>query len=71
MLNKIWDPKTARILCTVIIFALVLAFLHAARETLTLFLFAILFAYFVAPLVSSWKSRCEAASRQSVRFTSF
>jgi predicted PurR-regulated permease PerM len=29
-----------------------LAFLHAARETLTLFLFAILFAYFVAPLVS-------------------
>ena len=34
------------------IFALGLAFLHAARETLTLFLFAILFAYFVAPLVS-------------------
>ncbi len=52
MLNKVWDPKTARILCTVIIFALVLAFLHAARETLILFLFAILFAYFVAPLVS-------------------
>ena len=52
MLNKVWDPKTARILCTVIIFALALAFLHAARETLTLFLFAILFAYFVAPLVS-------------------
>ena len=52
MLNKIWDPKTARILCTAFIFALGLAFLHAARETLTLFLFAILFAYFVAPLVS-------------------
>ncbi len=52
MLNKIWDPKTARILCTAIIFALGLAFLHAARETLTLFLFAILFAYFVEPLVS-------------------
>jgi predicted PurR-regulated permease PerM len=52
MLNKVWDPKTARILCTVIIFVLVLAFLHAARETLTLFLFSILFAYFVAPLVS-------------------
>jgi predicted PurR-regulated permease PerM len=52
MLNKIWDPKTARILCTALIFALGLAFLHAARETLTLFLFAILFAYFVAPLVS-------------------
>jgi predicted PurR-regulated permease PerM len=52
MLNKVWDPKTARILCTALIFALGLAFLHAARETLILFLFAILFAYFVAPLVS-------------------
>src|ERR1700691_1799765 len=52
MLNKIWDPNTARILCTAFLFALGLAFLHAARETLTLFLFAILFAFFIAPLVS-------------------
>src|SRR6202041_3545882 len=52
MLNKVWDPKTARILCTAFIFALGLAFLYGARETLTLFLFAILFAYFVDPLVS-------------------
>jgi len=52
MLNKIWYPKTARILCTLLIFALGLAFLCGARETLTLFLFAILFAYFVDPLVS-------------------
>ena len=52
MLNEVWDPKTARILCTVIIFGLVVAFFHAAHATLTLFLFAILFAYFVAPLVS-------------------
>ena len=52
MLNKVWDPKTARILCTALIFALALAFLRAARETLTLFLFAILFAYFLDPLVS-------------------
>jgi predicted PurR-regulated permease PerM len=52
MLNKVWDPKTARILSTALIFALGLAFLHAARGTLTLFLFAILFAYFVDPLVS-------------------
>ncbi len=51
MLEKIWDPKTARILCTLLIFALGLAFLHGARNTLTLFLFAILFAYFVDPLV--------------------
>ncbi len=52
MLNKVWDPKTARILSTALIFALGLAFLYGARETLTLFLFAILFAYFVDPLVS-------------------
>src|SRR6202789_1087152 len=52
MLNKFWDPRTARILCTAFIFALGLAFLYGARETLTLFLFAILFAYFVDPLVS-------------------
>jgi predicted PurR-regulated permease PerM len=52
MLDKIWDPKTARILCTLLIFALGLAFLHGARNTLTLFLFAILFAYFLDPLVS-------------------
>ncbi len=52
MLNKVWEPKTVRILCTTLIFALALAFLYAARETLTLFLFAILFAYFVDPLVA-------------------
>ena len=52
MLNKLWDPKTARVLCTALIFALGLAFLHGARETLTLFLFAVLFAYFIDPLVS-------------------
>lgn len=52
MFSKFWDPKTARVLCTALIFALALAFLYGARETLTLFLFAILFAYFVDPLVS-------------------
>lgn len=51
-LNSIWDPRTARVLMTALIFFLVLGFLHASRETLTLFLFAILFAYFLAPLVS-------------------
>ncbi len=51
-LNHIWDPRTARVLLTALLFVLVLAFLRAASETLTLFLFAILFAYFLAPLVS-------------------
>jgi predicted PurR-regulated permease PerM len=52
MLNKFWDPRTARVLSTILIFCLGLAFLRGARETLTLFLFAILFAYFIDPLVS-------------------
>ena len=52
MFDNFWDAKTARILFTALIFAVVLGFLHGARETLTLFLFAILFAYFVAPLVA-------------------
>lgn len=52
MLQKIWDPRTARVLFTALIFALVLLFLRDAEETLTLFLFAILFAYFVEPLVA-------------------
>ncbi len=51
MLSKFWDPRAARVFCTALIFIAVLAFLHGAKETLTLFLFAILFAYFVAPPV--------------------
>ena len=52
MLQQIWDARTARVLFTALIFFLVLLFLRDASETLTLFLFAILFAYFVEPLVS-------------------
>lgn len=51
MISNFWDPKTARVLSTILVFAVVLVFLHGAGETLTLFLFAILFAYFVDPLV--------------------
>ena len=51
-LTSIWDPRTFRVLMTGLIFFLVLGFLRASRETLTLFLFAILFAYFLAPLVA-------------------
>ena len=52
MLDKLWDARTFRVLFTALVFGLVLVFLRDARETLTLFLFAILFAYFVEPLVS-------------------
>ncbi len=52
MLSELWDRNVARILCTILIFVVALAFLFGARETLTLFLFSILFAYFVEPLVA-------------------
>lgn len=52
MLTSLWDARTARVLFTLGVFLLVLAFLHGARETLTLFLFAVLFAYFIDPLVA-------------------
>lgn len=51
MFSKFWDARTARILFTALIFVAVLAFLRGARETLTLFLFAVLFAYLVDPVV--------------------
>jgi predicted PurR-regulated permease PerM len=47
------DGRTARILVTVLLFALALGFLYVARETLVAFLFAIFFAYLISPLVSS------------------
>lgn len=56
MLSRFWDAKTARVLFTALVFALVLFFLHQTRGTLTLFLFAILFAYFTDPIVS-WLER--------------
>jgi predicted PurR-regulated permease PerM len=46
------DARTARVLVTVLLFALGLGFLYAARQTLIAFLFAIFFAYLMSPLVS-------------------
>jgi len=47
------DGRTARVIITVLLFALGLGFLYAARQTLVAFLFAIFFAYLMSPLVSS------------------
>lgn len=47
------DGRTARVLLTVLLFALGLGFLYVARVTLMAFLFAIFFAYLMSPLVSS------------------
>jgi|SRR6266496_522052 len=46
------DTRTARVLFTVLIFAIALGFLYVARDTLIAFLFAIFFAYLMDPAVS-------------------
>ena len=57
MFEKFWDARTFRILFTTLIFAVIIYFLHAARGTLTLFLFAVLFAYFLEPFVAGLDKR--------------
>lgn len=47
------DSRTARVLVTVLLFALGLGFLYVARATLMAFLFAIFFAYLMSPLVNN------------------
>ena len=47
------DSRTARVLVTVLLFALGLGFLYVTRETLIAFLFAIFFAYLMSPLVNN------------------
>ena len=46
------DSRTSRVLFTLLLFALVLGFLYAARRTLILFLFAIFFGYLINPAVA-------------------
>jgi predicted PurR-regulated permease PerM len=46
------DARTARVLVTVLLFALGLGFLYVARATLIAFLFAVFFAYLMSPLVN-------------------
>jgi predicted PurR-regulated permease PerM len=46
------DSRTARVLVTVLLFAIGLGFLYVARATLIAFLFAIFFAYLMSPLVN-------------------
>lgn len=46
-----FDTRTLRVVFTILCIAAVLAFVYSARRMLTLFLFAIFFAYLVDPLV--------------------
>jgi len=48
---SILDSRTVKVLLTFLLFALALAFLYVARQTLILFLFAIFFAYLINPAV--------------------
>ena len=48
----LFDNRTARVLITVLAFAIALGFLYAARRTFIAFLFAVFFAYLVDPAVS-------------------
>ncbi len=45
------DSRTSRVIFTVLLFALGLGFLYAARQSLILFLFAVFFAYLINPAV--------------------
>jgi len=57
------DARTARVLITVLLFALGLGFFYAARQTLIAFLFAIFFAYLMSPLVSNLEKVLHGRSR--------
>ncbi len=45
------DRRTLNILCTILLFAVVLAVVYVARGVLVIFTFAILFAYLIDPVV--------------------
>jgi predicted PurR-regulated permease PerM len=47
-----FDSRTSRVVFTLLVFALGLGFLYAARRTLILFLFAVFFAYLINPAVA-------------------
>jgi predicted PurR-regulated permease PerM len=57
------DSRTARVLVTVLLFALGLGFLYVTRATLIAFLFAIFFAYLMSPLVSNLEKLLRGRSR--------
>lgn len=45
------DRRTVNVLCTILLFAVVLAILYIARSVLVIFTFSILFAYLIDPVV--------------------
>ena len=57
------DARTARVLITVLLFALGLGFLFVARATLIAFLFAIFFAYLMSPAVNRLETLLRGRAR--------
>ncbi len=60
------DEKTTRVLITLLLFAAVLGFAWAARAVLIAFLFAIFFAYLVAPLVEHVRNRARISLGRAI-----
>ena len=60
-----FDRHTANVLGTIVLFGLIAGFVYAARRILIVFLFAVLFAYLLEPLVSlvQHRSRLSRGSR--------
>ena len=45
------DRRTVNVLCTILLFTVVLAIVYVARGVLVIFTFSILFAYLIDPVV--------------------
>src|ERR1700732_5469501 len=59
----ILDVRTARVVITLMLFGVAAALLYAARKTLAVFLFAILFSYLLDPAVA-WVQHASPLSKQ-------
>ncbi len=62
----IFDTRTFRVLASALVFAAVLAFIYAARKTLIIFLFAILFAYLIGPLIAKVQKTLKTTRGKSI-----
>src|SRR6185295_3169486 len=65
-----WIHKqTASVLFTVVAFTILLAFIYRARLPLTAFIFAILFAYLLNPIVGQFQKRLHCSRGKAVMAT--
>lgn len=66
---NIFDKTTARVLATVLLFAVILAVLYLARKTFIIFLFAIFFAYLLEPVVERLQRSARRSRGQAILVT--